>query len=213
MAASEESELERVEFFSDAVFAIAITLLVLDISVPNRLPPSAVPAELRHLVPQVLSYILSFAVVGIFWMSHHRIFGYLRRQNTPLLLLNLVFLLLVALLPFPTKLVADYGTSLSVTLLYPALLALPAIALYVIWWYATQRRRLVDPGLDDWTVTVVSIRSLSFASIFILSMLVALVSVHVAQVFWLLAALTAAGLQLYPFRETQPHARAARDRT
>jgi uncharacterized membrane protein len=206
VAVTEESKLARVEAFSDAVFAIAITLLVLDISVPNRLPLRSVPTELENLVPQVLSYMLSFAVVGIFWLSHHRIFGYLNRQDTPLLLLNLVFLLLVALLPFPTKLIDNYGTSLSVTLLYPGLLALTAIALYTMWWYATGGRRLVDPRLDDRTVSVVAIRSLGFAAIFILSMLAALVSVHLAQVVWLLAALTAAGLQLYPFRETQPHA-------
>jgi uncharacterized membrane protein len=206
VATSEEDQLARVEFFSDAVFAIAITLLVLDISVPNRLPARAIPTELEHLIPQVAAYVLSFAVVGIFWLSHHRMFHYLRRQDTTLLLLNLLFLLLIALLPFPTKLLADYGTATVVAVLYPAMLSLTALALYAIWRYATVQRRLVDPDLDDRTVTIVTIRSLGFAGIFVLSMLVALVSVRLAEIFWLLAALAAGGLQLYPFSTAEGNA-------
>lgn len=206
VATSEEDQLARVEFFSDAVFAIAITLLVLNINVPNRLPVNAIPTELRHLIPQVAAYVLSFAVVGIFWLNHHRMYQYLRRQDTALLLLNLLFLLLVALLPFPTKLLAYYGTATDVALLYPAMLSLTALALYAVWRYATAGRRLVDPELDDRTVTIVTIRSLGFAGIFLLSMLVALVSVRLAEVFWLAAALAAAGLQLYPFSTAEQHA-------
>jgi uncharacterized membrane protein len=206
VAASEESALERLEFFSDAVFAIAITLLVLDIRVPNGLALSQVPNELHRLLPQILSYVLSFAVVGIFWLSHHRMFGYLHRQDTPLMLLNLLFLLLVAFLPFPTRLLAAYGSALSVTLLYPALLALTAVSLYSIWWYATSGRRLVDRDLDDHTVNVITIRSLGFAAVFVLSMLAALASIHLAQAVWLLAAIVAAGLQLYPFGKVQANA-------
>jgi uncharacterized membrane protein len=196
---SEESELARVEFFSDAVFAIAITLLVLDIHLPDGLAVRDVPGELHNLVPQFLSYILSFAVVGIFWLSHHRMFRYMRRQDTPLLLLNLLFLLLVAFLPFATRLLAAYGSALAVTLLYPAVLSLTAIALYAVWWYATGNRRLVDPDLDGRTVRVIAVRSIGFAAVFVASMLFALASVHLAQIVWLLAAIVATGLQLYPF--------------
>lgn len=206
MTVSEESELARVEFFSDAVFAIAITLLVLDIHLPDGLAVRGVPGELHNLVPQFLSYILSFAVVGIFWLSHHRMFRYVRRQDTPLLLLNLLFLLLVAFLPFATRLLAAYGSALAVTLLYPAVLSLAAIALYAVWWYATGHRRLVDPDLDDRTVRVIAVRSIGFAAVFVASMLFALASVHLAQIVWLLAAIVATGLQLYPFSGVRANA-------
>jgi uncharacterized membrane protein len=206
VATSEEDQLARVEFFSDAVFAIAITLLVLNINVPNRLPVRTIPTELRHLIPQVAAYVLSFAVVGIFWLNHHRMYQYLRKQDTVLLLLNLLFLLLVALLPFPTRLLAYYGTATDVALLYPAMLSLTALALYAVWRYATSGRRLVDPELDDRTVAIVTVRSLGFAGIFIISMLVALFSVHLAEVFWLMAALAAAALQLYPFKTAKTNA-------
>jgi uncharacterized membrane protein len=199
VTASDEAELARVEFFSDAVFAIAITLLVFDIKVPSGLPLSAIPDELSRLIPQIMSYVLSFAVVGIFWLSHHRMFRYLRRLDTTLMLLNLLFLLLVALVPFSTKLLAAYGMAEDVALLYPAILALAALAFYAVWWYATRGRRLVEPTLSDRTVLVVSIRSIGFAAIFVVSIFVALVSVHLAQATWFLAAIVATGLQLYPF--------------
>ena len=101
------SETSRVEAFSDGVFAIAITLLILDLHVP---PPAAGrlgPALLRQW-PTYVAFLLSFAFIGIMWVNHHRLFNHIRRSDNFLLFLNLLLLLGVCLVPFPTALLAAY---------------------------------------------------------------------------------------------------------
>ena len=93
-------ELERLVNFSDAVIAIAITLLVVQFSVPAA--SEDVGEALLDRWPQFLSFILSFFVIGIFWMAHHRIFRYVARMDQGLLWLNLLFLMCIAFLPYPT---------------------------------------------------------------------------------------------------------------
>jgi uncharacterized membrane protein len=108
-----ERELDRVSAFSDAVFAIAITLLVLNIAVPT------VPGDqLRHALGQLwddfTAYAIGFAVMGGFWYGHHRLFSRLKRSDTRLVLTNLVLLALVGLMPFTTALLGRYDEPLAV---------------------------------------------------------------------------------------------------
>ncbi|PSR56771.1 DUF1211 domain-containing protein [Adhaeribacter arboris] len=105
-----EFQLERMILFSDAVFAIAITLLVIEIKVPHLEVQSdqAVIQELLHLLPKILGFITSFFVIGIYWTVHHRIFGTVINYNAKLLWLNLLFLLSIALMPFSTALYSEF---------------------------------------------------------------------------------------------------------
>ncbi|MDQ3291497.1 MAG: TMEM175 family protein [Bacteroidota bacterium] len=105
-----EFQLERMILFSDAVFAIAITLLVIEIKVPHLEEQSdgAVAREMLHLLPKIFGFITSFFVIGIFWTVHHRIFGTVVNYNTKLLWLNLLFLLSIALMPFSTALYSEF---------------------------------------------------------------------------------------------------------
>ena len=100
------TDLERTVFFSDAVFAIAITLLILDIRV-SEMPKEQISAQLPSLVfglwPRFLSFVVSFLVIGSFWMSHHRMFHYIKRYDGRLLWINLFFLMSIVFLPFPTS--------------------------------------------------------------------------------------------------------------
>lgn len=101
---------ERLVFFSDAVFAIAITLLVLDLRVPE-VPAeeiSRLPAELLHVLPELFAFVLSFGIIASTWLSHFRRFRLINGFNSRLILANLVLLLLVALIPFPTALLRRY---------------------------------------------------------------------------------------------------------
>lgn len=104
-----EFQLERLILFSDAVFAIAITLLVLEIRLPE-LPESATNADLRHAMrhvgPKFLSYIIGFVIIALFWTFHHRLFRYVRRYDNRLIFLNFLFLFAIAVMPFT---VAVYG--------------------------------------------------------------------------------------------------------
>ncbi len=103
--------LDRLVFFSDAVFAIAITLLVIDLRVPDRLPAltnAGLTQALGEIVPALIGFVLSFTVVGVFWASHHRAFGLLARSDERLLRRNLLFLFTIAIMPFPTALLSRY---------------------------------------------------------------------------------------------------------
>lgn len=94
----------RLEAFSDAVFAIAITLLILEIKVP---PAHQLPSGLISLWPSYLAYAISFVVIGAIWINHHAMFGWIKAVNQKLLLLNTLQLLFVAFLPFPTAVLAE----------------------------------------------------------------------------------------------------------
>src|SRR5215470_8693912 len=102
-------ETGRAEAFSDGVFAVAITLLVLNIQVP---PNALGEGELRDFLlskgPTYLAFVTSFATIGIMWINHHRLFSHIKRTDTILLLLNLLLLMAIVFVPFPTALLAQY---------------------------------------------------------------------------------------------------------
>ena len=98
----------RAEAFSDGVFAIAITLLVLGLRLSGR---GALNGQLLHAWPQYFAYVVSFLTIGIMWMNHHTILGHVQRVNRALLVLNLLLLMGIVVIPFPTALVADNLTN------------------------------------------------------------------------------------------------------
>ena len=105
---------DRLEIFSDAVIAIAITLLVLDIRVPQA-PQGQLLHALGRQWPSYAAYVLSFAVIGIMWVSHHSMFERIREIDRGLLFSNLLLLLGIAFLPFPTPLLAEYAAEAAPT--------------------------------------------------------------------------------------------------
>jgi uncharacterized membrane protein len=139
-----ETETNRIEAFSDGIFAIAITLLILEIKVPAAGQGNLAAALLRQW-PSYLAFLLSFAFIGIMWMNHHRMFSHIKRSNDTLLLLNLLLLLGVTALPFPTAVLATHlGTSEQRTaaLLYNGLFVVIAVFFNVLWRYAVSRHLL-----------------------------------------------------------------------
>lgn len=143
----------RLEAFSDAIFAIAATLLVLEIKLPSHSPsPAHLLAELGSQWPVYVSYAMSFLYLGIYWAHHVHMFGLFRRTNHVFLKLNLVFLMLAALLPFPTALLGSYWGSGDerqriALLIYTGTLLTTATAFLGVWRYAVWDRHLVDPDL------------------------------------------------------------------
>ncbi|MVN21989.1 TMEM175 family protein [Mucilaginibacter arboris] len=110
----------RLEAFSDGVFAIAITLLILNVKVPDK--QNINNGQLNHILisaaPKLLSFGFSFLVIGVFWVAHHRIFSFVKVVNTPLLWLNILYLMFIALVPFPASILADNFFLTSTILLY-----------------------------------------------------------------------------------------------
>jgi uncharacterized membrane protein len=136
--------LDRLLLFTDGVFAIAITILVLDLNVPDDLSVAELHEQLDDLVPALLAAALSFAVIGRFWISHHTMFVWIRRVDMPLMWLNLLLLAPVVFLPFVTRLLAEYGNVPFVVIAYSATVGAVALANLAIWLYATHDHRLTD---------------------------------------------------------------------
>ena len=154
---------ERLVFFSDAVFAIAMTLLVIDLRVPDlvgSVTDRRLASALAEDLPRVFSYALSFAVIGMYWLAHWRRYAMVRRVDETLVLLNLLLLGLVAAIPFPTSLLGQYGDLAVAVVLYAGLLAVAGLAGTAGWLYVT-RKGLMRPGVTRTEVRVGTLRGLA----------------------------------------------------
>jgi uncharacterized membrane protein len=183
-------EMDRVVNFSDAVFAIAATLLVVSISFSLRLKAPDLDRKLWReygdAFPEVLAYALSFFIIARNWIGHHRMFKMIRRIDGRFIALNLVVLGLVALVPFPTEVYGNYPNERPTIIVYAVAISAPSIASAVLFRYAAQDNRLIDPSTPrDW-VTHAQLRSLSIPVVFLTSIPVAFIAVPLAQLWWLL---------------------------
>jgi TMEM175 potassium channel family protein len=179
---------DRIVNLSDGVFAIAITLLVLDIRAPNipeNLVATELPAALLSLWPKYFGYVLSFVGISTFWMIHHSIFRPIRAYDRTLLYLNFLFLMVVAFVPFPTSLLGEYGNYQLPVAVYAATLAIGRLLLTAIHWYSTRNDSLLSEGQDPRTVRFFLIRGLTIPVIFLLSIGVSFFSVSAAIWSWM----------------------------
>jgi uncharacterized membrane protein len=180
--------LERLIFFSDAVFAIAITLLALDIRLPagGESPNNAqLLTQLLGLWPKYLAYLISFLAIGTLWIGHHRRFRFIRRSDRGLLALNLLFLMVVAFVPFPTSVISESGNR-TATIFYALTMILGGLMLAALWWYASWHNRLTDPGLDARQARRQFVPMLLTVALFILSIGLAFLDENLARFSWLL---------------------------
>lgn len=186
----DDEGIERINALSDGVFAIAITLLVLNIEVPNDIPADRVaqelPGRLAELIPDLLSYVVSFLVIGSYWMAHRSIFQDIRAVDRGLMWLNILFLMFVAFLPFPTALLDEYANDQLPVVLYAGSLAVARLPLTAIWWYATHNRRLIHGHLDARTVRWHRMRGLGIPLIFLLSIGISFISLTAAKLTWII---------------------------
>ncbi|MCU1252004.1 MAG: hypothetical protein JWQ49_5033 [Edaphobacter sp.] len=144
-----ERDTSRSEAFSDGVFSIAITLLVLEFRI---LPAPDLRTALLKLGSSYLAYVLSFVTMGIYWARHHYILKFYRYTNHTLKLLSLLFLMFISFLPFPTNVLAEYlrqgKDGRTAATFYSIGLFLPAFSWLLKWLYASHHRQIIDPHLD-----------------------------------------------------------------
>lgn len=152
---------ERVVFFSDAVFAIVITLLVLEIKVPHieGHTEAGVGRSLLHLLPKFTGFVMSFFIVGLMWIEHHRVFRLIAAYDNGLLFRNLLMLLTVSFVPFPTALYSEYPWSRTAFILYAGSFGVVALMKLWVWRYAARKPALLSPAADPLTVRRISRRS------------------------------------------------------
>lgn len=190
---------ERIVFFSDAVFAIAITLLVIEIKVPvivhheDRLFPTVEelrqhgPFELVRLIPKFIGYVLSFLVIGQYWINHHRNFGYIKRSDPGLLWRNLFLLMSIAFIPFTTGLYSEYYFWNMAMMIYAANIFVAGILQWRMWQYATKNHRLVDSSLNRHFIEKISLSHIGTPVAFLLAFVAGWLNIPFALSFvWII---------------------------
>jgi uncharacterized membrane protein len=186
--------IERVVFFSDAVMAIAITLLAIDIRVPEAasMTGESLLSHLSNLSPQITSFVISFTVIGIYWAAHNRYFALIRRSDGRLIGLNMLFLFFVASMPFVSSLLGHYPDLPAGIVPYAFDVAALGLSMAAIWTYATAGHRLVDADLDPTTIHLLRIRPMATSAVFLISIPVAAWHPRLGTWFWLLAPIVVA---------------------
>jgi TMEM175 potassium channel family protein len=153
-----QSETARVEAFSDGIFAIAITLLILEIKVPKQ-DAGQLATALLHQWPSYVAFLLSFAYIGIMWINHHRMFTHIKRSTDALLILNLLLLLGVTAVPFPTAVLAEHlghPGERTAALVYNATFVVIAVVFNVLWRYVVRRGLLHEHAILGTAVNISS---------------------------------------------------------
>ena len=170
-------ETGRVEAFSDGVFAIAITLLILAVGI-EHVPQGDLSEELLDLWPAYLAYAFSFLTIGIIWINHHSLFRHFARVDRVLLLLNILLLMVIAFVPFPTLVVAEFARSdtngRAAALLYGIVMTTMAIFFLALWMYGS--RRLLRADADRREVSGITRSYLPGAPLYGIATLLAFVS-------------------------------------
>jgi uncharacterized membrane protein len=142
----------RLETFADGVMAIAITLLILEVRVP-KLDGSSLWSALGDQWPSYVAFVASFLTIGIIWVNHHHMFKLIERTTHAFLMLNVVFLMTICFLPFPTALVAEYirnpDARTVATAIYGGTMTAIAIMFNLVWRYAGSGHHLLVPGISD----------------------------------------------------------------
>jgi uncharacterized membrane protein len=147
------SDTSRLETFADAVIAIAITLLILEIDVPHVEPGASLGRALGEQWPSYAGYLVSFLTIGVIWVNHHHMFTLIERSTHNFLVLNVVFLMTIAAIPWPTALLAEYvrdegWNRVVATLVYGGTMTAVAIMFNVVWRYAAGKRHLLRDDVD-----------------------------------------------------------------
>lgn len=169
----------RLETFSDGVFAIAATLLILDVKPEGE---GSLTSQLLHAWPSYAAYVLAFLTIGIMWINHHTIFEQIDRIDRPFLVINVVFLMVIAFIPLPTRVLAAHlhHDATAAAFFYGLVNVLMAATYSLLWFYAARGRRLIAAGADPRTVSGISRAFLPGVPMYAFATLTAFVSAWLA---------------------------------
>jgi uncharacterized membrane protein len=178
----------RIETLTDGIFAIVMTILVLELVLPH-IPQSEVYKELpKHLLelwPVFLSYVTSFIILGFFWMGHDKQFHYIKRVNGTLLWISIFYLMFIALIPFSTILIGEYGDQQISVLIYGVNLTIASSLNYIHWRYATINHRLVDSDLDPILIRLVARRYLIVIFMLMIAIVVSFENINASLLLYI----------------------------
>jgi uncharacterized membrane protein len=177
---------QRVEALADAVFSIAMTLLVLNVAVQSGLGHQEFLAALRGIGPKVLAYVVSFMVIAVYWIGHHNQFFWIKHTDRTFIWINVFFLMTIAFVPFSTSLIAAYPNERYAVMLYGVNVVAAGLALLIHWRYASGGGRLTDGPVDAQISGLMQRRILLGTAFYAIAVLLALVSPLISVVLFAL---------------------------
>jgi len=184
----DELGFERMVFFSDAIFSVAITLMALEIRLPELDPVHAadqIGAALATLIPHIEVYVLTYVVIGVYWLVHHRLFRAIQQFDLPLMWFNLIFLMMIALIPVATNALGTYPELGLVVVFYCVTLALVGFSEFALWFYALRKGyflKFVAPH----GALYLALRILAPPVVFLLSIVLIPINTDWAKLSWAL---------------------------
>ncbi len=180
----------RIEALCDGVFAIAMTLMIFNIKVPEVPAVALGPHKLAHEVfilwPKFLVYLISFAMLGVYWVGHHNQYHYILRTDRAFLWMNIFFLTCVSLIPFSTGLLGRYPAEQTALVVYGLNLILVGGFLFAMWWYATRGHRLVAQDIRPEIVRLAKGRILMAPAASLVAVCVSSVSIRSSLALFIL---------------------------
>ena len=177
-----EIEFSRIVAFSDGVFSIAITLLVLGLEIPKHLANADIADALWDERENLVAYAISFAVIGRFWVVHHRFFGEVTAFDARLIALNLFYLAWIVLIPFSSQVLGEYGGTTPAVVLYAANLT---GVILIGFWQVSDARRAGMTSMTPASHREQRLRAIYIATVFAASIPVAFVTPSLAPLMWL----------------------------
>jgi uncharacterized membrane protein len=179
--------LEHVTSFADAIFAFSITFMAITINIPNlaqNLTQAQVIDKLSESLPEFEIYVISFFMIGIYWIAYHQIFNHIVGSHQITTWLTLVFLFFITLIPLATNMQIGYGSYQIVFVLYALVLTIAGALSTIIWLHAT-KNKLINPNMTQIDIHCVLLESTLSPAVFLLSILVSFIDLQLAYFFWL----------------------------
>jgi TMEM175 potassium channel family protein len=180
--------LEHVTSFADAIFAFSITFMAITINIPNlaqNLTQAQVIDKLSESLPEFEIYVISFFMIGIYWIAYHQIFNHIVGSHQITTWLTLVFLFFITLIPLATNMQIGYGSYQIVFVLYALVLTIAGALSTIIWLHAT-KNKLINPNMTQIEIHCVLLESTLSPAVFLLSILVSFIDLQIAYYFWLI---------------------------
>jgi uncharacterized membrane protein len=179
--------LEHVTSFADAIFAFSITFMAITINIPNlaqNLTQAQVIDKLSESLPEFEIYVISFFMIGIYWIAYHQIFNHIVGSHQITTWLTLVFLFFITLIPLATNMQIGYGSYQIVFVLYALVLTIAGALSTIIWLHAT-KNKLINQNMTQIEIHCVLLESTLSPAVFLLSILVSFIDLQIAYYFWL----------------------------
>lgn len=180
---------ERLNTLVDGVFAIIMTMQTFQIMVPKITEETKILIKLQEMMPNILTHLISFVVLGIYWIGHHNMMKHIHFHNRLFIWLNILFLMLMASISFPTGLLVHYSNNPTAIRIFAGSLILTGLSLDLLWWYASSSRRLTDENIDPVFISKVHHIFLTAPCIYLFCIVMSFFSVAITKILFLLTAL------------------------